>query len=143
MASQTDIVSYMADLLLLFSPAEKGVHLRFINSSATGLDDLKGDALRQKVNISPNGGTKIGTSLNEKVLQPLVYSKIAAKEMFTRPYLVIVITDGCPDGEPVETFQQAIDACRKNVSDAKLPPKCTYFYLFYCMKIRILITLQL
>ena len=134
MASQAEIVSYMADLLLLFSPNEKGVHLRFINSSASGLDDLKGDLLRQKVNIPPNGGTKIGTALDEKVLQPFVYSKIAAKQAFDRPYLVIVITDGCPDGEPVETFQQAIDACRKKVSDGNLPASCTYLYLFHCTK---------
>ena len=137
MASQAEIVSYMANLLLLFSPNEKGVHLRFINSSDSGLDDLKGDPLRQKVNIPPNGGTKIGTALNEKVLQPFVYSKIAAKEAFERPFLVIVITDGCPDGEPVETFQQAIDACRKNVSDGKLPASCTYpYWLHYSRAIR-------
>ena len=130
MAAQTEIVSYMANLLLMFSPDEKGVHLRFINKSDSDLDNLKGEALRQKANITPNGGTKIGTALKDKVLQPFVYSKIAAKEIFERPFLIIVITDGCPTEEADKTFQNEVDACRKQVSDGSLPASCKFPSIF-------------
>ncbi|GKU07680.1 hypothetical protein FLAG1_08047 [Fusarium langsethiae] len=64
---QTDIVNEIATTMSLFSPDEKGAHIRFINKSSAGLDDLKGNALKAQMNFVPDGSTKIGTNLTSKI----------------------------------------------------------------------------
>lgn len=120
-ASQADIVSEIMGIMSLFSPDDKGAHLRFINKSSAGLDNLKGDALKAQMNFVPDGSTKIGTNLNSKILQPFIYSITDAGAAFDRPVLVIIITDGWPTEEPVDTLQNAIITCQQRLQAAHHP----------------------
>ncbi|KAK8133392.1 hypothetical protein PG984_005404 [Apiospora sp. TS-2023a] len=121
MVSQAEIVSFMSDLMLMFSPADKGVHLRFINKTAPGMDGLKDSALRAQLNFTPAGSTKLGTGLNGKVLNPLIYSVIDANQTFERPIFVLTITDGIPNEEGPNTFVDAMTACSQRVANANYP----------------------
>ncbi|KAI6774739.1 hypothetical protein HG530_001497 [Fusarium avenaceum] len=123
----TDIVSEIATTMSLFSPDEKGAHIRFINKSSPGLDDLKGEPLKAQMNFVPDGSTKIGTNLNSKILEPFIYSKTNAGEAFERPILVIIITDGWPTEEAVDTLQNAIITCQQRLQDASHPRDAVLF----------------
>ncbi|KAH6956115.1 hypothetical protein DER45DRAFT_566172 [Fusarium avenaceum] len=125
--SQTDIVSEIATTMSLFSPDEKGAHIRFINKSSPGLDDLKGEPLKAQMNFVPDGSTKIGTNLNSKILEPFIYCKTNAGEAFERPILVIIITDGWPTEEAVDTLQNAIITCQQRLQDASHPRDAVLF----------------
>ncbi|RGP71362.1 ankyrin repeat [Fusarium longipes] len=113
-----DVVSQIADTMELFGPDEKGAHVRFINKTSGGLDDLKPDAIRASMNFTPDGWTEIGTNLNSKILEPFIYSKVNAGQDFERPILIIIITDGWPTKEPVETLQNAIITCQQRLQTA-------------------------
>ena len=113
-----EIVNQMAETMLLFSPEEHGVHLRFINREQAGLDNLKGDALGEKMNFTPTGSTQIGTRLGSKVLKPFIYDVIDKGVVPPRPFMVIIITDGMPKEEATDTMAQAIAKCSKVVADA-------------------------
>ncbi|KAM0298121.1 hypothetical protein ACHAPM_008818 [Fusarium culmorum] len=125
--TQADIVSEIADIMSLFSPSDRGAHIRFINKSSPGLDDLKGDALKAQMNFAPDGSTKIGTSLNSKILDPFIYSKTNVGAAFERPVLVIIITDGWPTEEPVDTLQNAIITCQQRLEAANHPRDAVLF----------------
>src|SRR5688500_8893897 len=109
--NQTEIVNAIAETMSLFSTEEKGAHIRFINKSSGG-DNLKGDALKAQMGFTPDGSTKIGTNLNSKILEPFIYSVTNAGAAFERPILIIIITDGEPNEEAVETLQNAIITCQ-------------------------------
>ncbi|CAG2013968.1 unnamed protein product [Fusarium graminearum] len=126
-ASQADIVSEIVGIMSLFSPDDKGAHLRFINKSSAGLDNLKGDALKAQMNFVPDGSTKIGTNLNSKILEPFIYSITDAGAAFDRPVLVIIITDGWPTEEPVDTLQNAIITCQQRLQAAHHPRDAVLF----------------
>ncbi|KAF4987784.1 hypothetical protein FGRMN_10160 [Fusarium graminum] len=116
---QTEIVSSIADIMTHVEPDEKmSARLRFINKSSPGLDNLLGQPLKAQMNFTPDGSTKIGTNLNNKVLEPLIYSKINARETFAKPSIVVIITDGCPTEEVEDTLQNAIATCRQKLIDA-------------------------
>jgi hypothetical protein len=119
--SQTEIVSEIATTMSLFSSDEKGAHIRFINKSSAGLDNLKGEPLKAQMNFVPDGSTKIGTNLNSKILEPFIYSKTNAGEAFERPILVIIITDGWPTEEAVDTLQNVIITCQQRLQAANHP----------------------
>ncbi|KAH7003104.1 hypothetical protein EDB82DRAFT_5803 [Fusarium venenatum] len=125
--SQADIVSEIATTMSLFSTNEKGAHVRFINKSSAGLDNLKGEPLKAQMNFVPDGSTKIGTNLNSKILEPFIYSKTNAGDAFERPILVIIITDGWPTEEPVDTLQNAIIACQQRLQAANHPRDAVLF----------------
>ncbi|KAM0226881.1 hypothetical protein ACHAPO_012006 [Fusarium lateritium] len=125
--SQADIVSEIASTMSLFSTDEKGAHIRFINKSSAGLDNLKGDSLKAQMNFVPDGSTKIGTNLNSKILEPFIYSKTDVLADFERPILVIIITDGWPTEEAVDTLQNAIIACQQRLQAANHPRDAVLF----------------
>lgn len=66
------------------------------------------------VQVNFNGMTPLGTSLNQKVIQPFLMGGINNRNL-QKPILVIVITDGEPTGEPQSTVAQVIKNA-KNVS---------------------------
>lgn len=119
--NQSEIVSQIASTMSLFSDDEKGAHIRFINKSGGGLDNLKGDALKAQMGFTPDGSTKIGTNLNSKILEPFIYSVTNAGAAFERPILVIIITDGWPTEEAENTLQNAIITCQEKLQAAFHP----------------------
>ncbi|KAJ0420842.1 hypothetical protein BJY00DRAFT_283645 [Aspergillus carlsbadensis] len=94
----------------------RGVHLRLINQDLPGADNLDGDGVAWILgNTVPNTyhSTPIGTNLKRKILQPLIYSVLNSGRDLDRPYLVFVLTDGCPWMEPEDAFRNAIVDCAK------------------------------
>ena len=128
-ANQATIVAEIADTMSLFSTEEKGAHVRFINKSTGGLDNLKGDALKAQMGFTPDGSTKIGTNLNSKILEPFIYSKTDTRAGFERPILVIIITDGWPTEEAEDTLQKAIITCQQRLQAAGEPRDGKSIYL--------------
>lgn len=96
---QAQLVKRITSITNRAVPGNKGVHLRFINSSDRGGDNLQSDVVAEKCKFSPDGWTPIGTQLQKQILEPLIYSVINAGMKLERPYLVLIITDGCPSGE--------------------------------------------
>lgn len=73
-----------------------GIEIRFLNfPNDAGFNNLRTTADIQNAveQVVFRGGTKIGTTLREKILEPLVYAKVRAKNL-QRPLLVTIITDG-------------------------------------------------
>ena len=54
-----------------------------------------------------NGLTPFGTRLRERVLDPLVISKIRGNQL-QKPVLIIGITDGQPSGERADALQESV-----------------------------------
>jgi hypothetical protein len=75
--------------------------IRFINSSKEGNRIGSEQAAQDfvKRNARFDGGTRLGTALDERILQPLLL-KPARNGTLKKPVLIIVITDGEPVGEP-------------------------------------------
>ncbi|KAH8704135.1 hypothetical protein BGW36DRAFT_97212 [Talaromyces proteolyticus] len=87
---------------------QDGVSVRFMNS------DEKGDNIRSKEDVEAlvsrvrfSGLTPMGTSLKQKVLDPMVIGPARAGRL-DKPVLVITITDGQPAGEPHNAVTEAI-----------------------------------
>lgn len=93
---------------------QDGVAIRFMNSEERG-DNIRSrqdaEALVSRVRFS--GLTPMGTSLKNKVLDPLVIGP-ARSGRLEKPVLVITITDGQPAGEP---HNAVTDAIRSAVED--------------------------
>uniref|UniRef100_A0A093VAR1 Protein transport protein sec24 n=1 Tax=Talaromyces marneffei PM1 TaxID=1077442 RepID=A0A093VAR1_TALMA len=87
---------------------QDGVSIRFMNSDERG-DHIRSredaEALVSRVRFS--GLTPMGTSLKNKVLDPLVAGP-ARSGRLEKPVLVITITDGQPAGEPHGAVKDAI-----------------------------------
>lgn len=64
------------------------------------------------VQVNFNGMTPLGTSLNQKVIQPFLMGGINNRNL-QKPILVIIITDGEPTGEPQSTVAQVIKNAKK------------------------------
>ncbi|CAD6572623.1 MAG: hypothetical protein CYPHOPRED_004901 [Cyphobasidiales sp. Tagirdzhanova-0007] len=76
-----------------------GIQVRFMNSNIDGdgvRDEQGAAALLQRVKSS--GLTPVGTSMDRKILQPLVLGPARAGRL-AKPVLIITITDGAPAGE--------------------------------------------
>jgi Mg-chelatase subunit ChlD len=58
-----------------------------------------------------SGLTPLGTSLDQKVLQPLLLNP-ARQGQLRKPMLVIVITDGAPSSEPADAGEIRSDRPR-------------------------------
>jgi hypothetical protein len=113
------IVSRVAQVASLFD--RDGITVRFINSNK------EGDGLRTPADIEAlfqglpfNGGTQLGTQLNQKLLQPFVAQRLQ-NGSFAKPVLVIVITDGEPSGEPRETTSRVIQGVLSMTQRAGVP----------------------
>ncbi len=76
--------------------------------------DIVGDGSGNDGRIKFRGLTPLGTMLRQHVIDPIVFKEIPR---FRKPYLVIVITDGQPAGEPrnalEDTIKYTIDTCRR------------------------------
>lgn len=124
---QTELATRTADIAIQSVPNLKGVHFRFINKSTSNTDDLKGDGVAAQIrDNAPNGSTPIGTQLREKILKPLIYSSLDAGKKLARPYLVMIMTDGCPWDENVDELRNSILDCGKRLTAAGYRKDSTY-----------------
>ena len=91
-----------------------GVAIRFMNS------DERSDSIRSKEEAEAlvsrvrfSGLTPMGTSLKNKVLDPMILGQARAGRM-DKPALVLTITDGQPAGEP---HNAVVDAIRGTIDE--------------------------
>jgi len=118
---QRELVTRITDIATRAVPGNKGVHFRLINADLPVADNLDGAAV-SRILLSMEPGmynlTPIGTHLRSKILEPLIYSVINSGRRLERPYLILVLTDGCPWTEHVTTFRNAVVECARFL-DAK------------------------
>ncbi|KAH6575661.1 hypothetical protein BASA50_007539 [Batrachochytrium salamandrivorans] len=100
------IVSQTAEMATLFD--DDGVQVRFMNS------DIYGEGIRTAVQVQElvqsvrfSGMTPLGTFFRSKVVDPLVVRPAQAGTLH-KPVLAIVITDGEPTREPLDTLRTVI-----------------------------------
>lgn len=87
---------------------QDGIEIRFMNSDLQGNNIHNSMEVEQMVQrVQFKGLTPLGTSLRQKVVEPLVVQKARSNQL-RKPVLVIVITDGQPAGEPANAVFDAI-----------------------------------
>ncbi|KAI9840756.1 MAG: hypothetical protein M1837_001330 [Sclerophora amabilis] len=92
------ILSRVAYAASLFD--HDGIQVRFMNSDREGNNiRTEGEVEQLVASIGFKGLTPMGTSLKNKVLDPLVLGPARAGQL-RKPVLIISITDGQPAGEP-------------------------------------------
>ncbi|MCJ1426283.1 hypothetical protein MMC29_004186 [Sticta canariensis] len=126
MQSQTNLVKRMGSIATRAVPDKSGVHLRFINKS-DGADNIDAIELDRKMAFTPRGGTRIGTSLRDKILKPFIYNVLDGGDNLKRPYLVLTITDGEPWEEKKDEFRNAVVECRQKVVQKGYRPQAVLF----------------
>lgn len=100
------IVSKVAGIAALFD--EDGIVVRFMNSEQQGNGITQASQAESLVkSIRYGGTTPLGTNLKKKVLDPFVVQQIYQNNL-DKPVLVIIVTDGCPVGEPRQTLKSVI-----------------------------------
>lgn len=125
---QSDVVRRISNITTRALPPTLGVSLRFINSHAAERDNIAAvDVPRAVEQASPSGLTPLGTVLRDRILKPLVYNVLANNRLLERPFLVCIITDGCPNGDVSVTFEDAIKECRQRLIDAGYEPAAVRF----------------
>jgi len=85
---------------------EDGISLRFMNANYQ-VNQLENIRSEQQINIlmetvQYKGLTPMGTELRKKVVDGIIMPKLQQRR-YTKPHLVIVITDGQPAGEAQST----------------------------------------
>ena len=87
---------------------QDGIAVRFMNSTEVGNGIRSADDVNRLVaRVRFQGLTPLGTSLENKVLDPLVTGPVRAGRL-QKPVVVITITDGQPAGEPRDTVTEVI-----------------------------------
>ncbi|KFA52185.1 hypothetical protein S40293_00520 [Stachybotrys chartarum IBT 40293] len=125
--SQKALVQRMAKIATKLVPDGTGVKLDFIHSTV-GQDDLDEAGLQEVLNsVRLSKGTPIGTRLRDKILEPLIYNKLDHGERLTRPYLIMVITDGDPTRELPDTLKKNIVECMTRLNAAYYEPEAVRF----------------
>jgi len=111
------ILSRVAYATSLFD--SDGIQVRFMNSNVQG-DNISTEAqamqLVQQVKFS--GLTPLGTSLWNKVIQPLVLGP-ARQGRLQKPVVVIAITDGTPAGENRDEVFNVIQRTDRELSQSR------------------------
>ncbi|GAA5900751.1 hypothetical protein JCM8208_004602 [Rhodotorula glutinis] len=87
---------------------DDGIQVRFLNSRVEG-NGLRSeaDALALVGQIRFSGMTPLGTSFDQKIIQPLILGPARAGQL-KKPVLVIAVTDGQPGGEPRDTLARVL-----------------------------------
>ena len=91
---------------------EDGIELRFMNDDEIPVQQLSNIRSDQQIQQLMRGKrfkglTPFGTKLREKVLDPLVISKMRGRQM-QKPVLIIGITDGQPANEPMTALADSV-----------------------------------
>ena len=99
-----------------------GIQVRFLNSNVegNGIRDEAG-AMNLLSQIRYSGLTPLGTSLDKKILQPLVLGPARAGRL-EKPVLIIAITDGTPAGEPKDHIIRVISQADSELKRSRYGP---------------------
>ncbi|EEU38731.1 uncharacterized protein NECHADRAFT_45674 [Fusarium vanettenii 77-13-4] len=128
MHAMRQLVQRMSSIATRLVPDGKGAHLRFINSDYHG-NDLKADQIDAQIQFEPSGGTNLGTNLEQKVLQPVVYSQLDKNGVLERPHLILTVTDGEPNPEAIDTFKKTIEGCGRRLENHDYPQESVMFLI--------------
>lgn len=112
------ILSRVSQAASLFD--DDGLNVRFMNSSVEGnhiRNDAGVDELMRRIQFK--GLTPMGTSLRQKVLEPLVLGPARSGQL-RKPVLIITVTDGQPAGE---SSTAVFDAIRHAVGELSRNPR--------------------
>lgn len=112
----------MASIATRAVPDNKGVHIRFINRFLVNSDNLNAEEIERSMAFEPKGGTRIGANLREKILKPFIYDVLDRGDKLERPYLILTITDGSPEGEEEDQFRNAIVECSRRLAQQNYKP---------------------
>ncbi|KAK2786426.1 hypothetical protein FQN53_006581 [Emmonsiellopsis sp. PD_33] len=109
---QREIVKRITDVATRADPNNRGVYFRLINRYTPNADNLDGKAVEQiLLSRTPDCSTPLGTKLRERILNPVIFEPLNAGKRLERPYLIMIITDGCPYGEDEDELRKAILEC--------------------------------
>lgn len=119
------ILSKVAHATSLFD--QDGIQIRFLNSNVNG-DNVRNeqDVLRLVQQIRFSGLTPLGTSMEQKILEPLVLGP-ARQQRLQKPVLIISITDGAPQGEDKNKINQVIERTKREMSQTRYGPDSVSF----------------
>ncbi|EHK42064.1 hypothetical protein TRIATDRAFT_31436 [Trichoderma atroviride IMI 206040] len=129
--SQKELIQRITQVTTLVLPEGEGVALRFINRDVDNATNLTLEGIRdilKPMTWQPGGDTPIGTNLQSKILQPLVYEKIKNRTL-ERPLLIIIITDGMPEPEDPSMLVNAILECERQLQKNDYPPQTVKFMI--------------
>ncbi|OJD16866.1 hypothetical protein AJ78_03010 [Emergomyces pasteurianus Ep9510] len=96
---------------------DDGIQIRFMNSTVEGNNIRNEQQIEHLIStIKFAGLTPMGTSLRNRVLEPLVL-RPARSGQLKKPVLVITITDGQPAGEPAGAVAEAIKSASSELKN--------------------------
>ncbi|WVQ62698.1 uncharacterized protein L199_000846 [Kwoniella botswanensis] len=114
------ILSRVAYATSLFD--DDGIQVRFMNNRLEGNGiKTEQDALNLVNQVKFSGLTPMGTSLDQKILQPLLLGPARANAL-QKPILIIAITDGTPAGEPTDKVIQVIVNASRELQRTRYGP---------------------
>ncbi|BGP35293.1 hypothetical protein JCM10296v2_007128 [Rhodotorula toruloides] len=114
------IVSRVATAATLFDT--DGISVYFLNSKTVGNNVTNEQQAQQLLGgIKFSGLTPLGTSLEQKILQPLLVGP-ARQGTLRKPLLVVCITDGAPGGEDRHTIVRAITRAKRELAQTRFGP---------------------
>ncbi|WVW87134.1 hypothetical protein I302_109191 [Kwoniella bestiolae CBS 10118] len=106
-----------------------GIQVRFLNSQLQGNNINNEQAALQLVSqVKFSGLTPLGTSLDQKILQPLLLGP-ARSNALQKPLLVIAITDGAPAGESTDKIVQVITNANHELQRSRYGPDAVSYQL--------------
>ncbi|GAA5989991.1 hypothetical protein JCM10908_002412 [Rhodotorula pacifica] len=114
------IVSRVATAATLFDT--DGISVFFLNSKTVGNSITSEQQAQQLLSgIRFSGLTPLGTSLDQKILQPLLVGP-ARQNSLRKPLLVVAVTDGAPGGEARDTIVKAIKNAKNALTQTRYGP---------------------
>nr|XP_031862711.1 uncharacterized protein CI109_001722 [Kwoniella shandongensis]KAA5529783.1 hypothetical protein CI109_001722 [Kwoniella shandongensis] len=106
-----------------------GIQVRFLNSQLQGNNINNEQAALQLVSqVKFSGLTPLGTSLEQKILQPLLLGP-ARSNALQKPLLIIAITDGAPAGESSDKIVQVISSANQELQRSRYGPDAVSYQL--------------
>lgn len=119
------ILERVADVSTLFD--DDGISIRAINSNAEGDNITSASAAAAYVgNLRFSGMTPLGTKMEERILEPMVFQPIKHRSL-PKPVLVVTITDGEPTQEPSSKIFSVIKNAKKVTGNSAYGPKAVAF----------------
>ncbi|CEL03901.1 hypothetical protein ASPCAL05039 [Aspergillus calidoustus] len=119
----------LATALVPDTNISSGVHLRFINKDDSTANDLREAAVSQRMQFTPEGWTELGTNLEKKILQPMVYDNLNSTGVLPRPLMILIVTDGMPSKEDEGTFRKTIMKCKGELTKKGYLPAAVQYDL--------------
>ncbi|KAK9802946.1 hypothetical protein WJX72_005363 [[Myrmecia] bisecta] len=120
------VVSKVAEVVTLFD--DDGITIRYINSEAKG-DNIRSAQAASEFVLKRSdfeGGTPLGTSLEKKIVQPILGAAIK-KRSLQKPLLVITITDGEPTFEAADMIFKVIKGAKAMAAESPYGPGAIAF----------------